>query len=202
MRLIEGVSESQPGLEVEQWFALKTKAQHEKMVRARLFRLGIEPLLPLMPRLSQWHDRKKMIEVPLFPGYCFAKLTHGKRMTVLQLPGVAYIVGRGGMPEPIPHSEIEGLRRLSGSGLPIEGSGCLSEGDPVEITQGPLAGVKGTLIRRERAAYVVIGVQLLKQGATVKIELDAVRRVDPVSAPTGLPSADRSAEPRSAVAVL
>jgi transcription antitermination factor NusG len=55
------------------WYALRTKSRHEKVVRDQLDKQGIEPLLPTVKRLSQWKDRKKEIEVPLFSGYCFVR---------------------------------------------------------------------------------------------------------------------------------
>lgn len=50
------------------WYALRTRSRHEKIVRDQLASQGIEPLLPTVKRLSQWKDRKKEIEVPLFWG--------------------------------------------------------------------------------------------------------------------------------------
>ncbi len=160
------------------WFALKTRAQHEKVVRDRLRKLGFEHLLPILLRVSQWHDRKKVIEAPLFPGYCFARLADEHRSTVLQLPGVAYIVGHGGKAEAIPHQEIEALRRLGRSGLQYEAAFSLVEGDPVEIIRGPLAGVRGTLVCRERSHHVIIGVKLIQQGAKIKVDVEHVRRIE------------------------
>jgi transcription antitermination factor NusG len=184
-----------------QWFALKTRAQHEKVVRDRLHKQGFEYLLPIQTRLSQWHDRKKVIEVPLFPGYCFARFSVHNRNTVIQLPGVAYIVGRAGFSEVIPDEEIDALRSLTKCGMPYEAAMCLSEGDPVEIIRGPLAGVRGNLVRKERTHYVIIGVQLLQQGATVKIDVEDVRRIEQPHCIIGSGSSGRRAEPQCVVAV-
>ena len=157
-----------------QWFALCTRARHEKVVRDRLSGLGIDRMLPTVMRVSQWKDRKKFIEEPLFPGYCFARFVSSKRITVLEIPGVAYIVGREGYPEPVPLEEIDALTRLATSGLRYTPSVSISEGTSVEIIKGPLAGIRGRLIRRERHHYVIIGVQLLQQGAMVSINVDDV----------------------------
>lgn len=180
--------------EGEHWFALKTRAQHEKAVRDRLARLGFEHLLPVYPRVSQWHDRKRVIETPLFPGYCFARMSLQTRTMVLQLPGVAYIVGRGGVPEAIPPVEIEGLRRLATCGLPYNAEPCWAEGDLVEIVRGPLQGVRGTFVRRGEAHYVVLGVKLIQQGATVKVDVQDVQRIRHGSAAMSSVSIARPAE--------
>ena len=36
-------------------------------------RKDIEVFLPTVTRWSRWKDRKKKIDWPLFPGYCFAR---------------------------------------------------------------------------------------------------------------------------------
>src|SRR5207245_1545649 len=80
----------------------RTKSRQEKLVRDRLAGQGIEQFLPTIKRLSQWKDRKKEIEVPLFSGYCFARFTWEDRLSVRKTYGVANIVGNGHGPEPIP----------------------------------------------------------------------------------------------------
>jgi transcription antitermination factor NusG len=163
----------------EQWFALRTRARHEKAVSQRLSHLGFDQRLPTLTRVSQWKDRKKLVEEPLFPGYCFARFVGLDRITVLEIPGVAYIVGRGDCPEPIPPGEIDALTRLTTSGLPYEPSGALDDGTPVQIIRGPLAGVTGRCIRRKSHHYVTIGVRLLGQGATVRLHRDDVMAITP-----------------------
>jgi len=92
------------------WYALRTKSRHEKLVRDRLEKQGIEPLLPTVKRLSQWKDRKKEIEVPLFSGYCFVRFGSQQKLPVLKTIGVVEVVGGGTKPEPIPDEEIAALR--------------------------------------------------------------------------------------------
>lgn len=156
------------------WFAVRTRAQQEKAVRDRLRGQGVEPLLPTVRRVSQWSDRKKLIEVPLFTGYCFANFLLQEKASILQIPGVAYVVGRGGEPEPVRQEEIDALRILAESGMPYEPCAALAEGDPVELVRGPLAGLRGRLIRRDGAHYIVIGVQLIQQGASLRVSVHDV----------------------------
>ena len=55
------------------WFAIWTRARAEKVVADQLHRKKIEAFLPTVTRWSRWKDRKKKIDWPLFPGYCFAR---------------------------------------------------------------------------------------------------------------------------------
>ncbi len=159
------------------WYAIRTRAQHEKAVRDRLVRLGVEQLLPTYSRISHWHDRRKLIESPLFPGYCFARIGVDGRIALLQVPGVVYIVGREGCPEAIPDQEIDSLMKLMHSGLIYEPQGLLAEGDTVQVMKGPLIGLRGRLIRKERNHYLLLGVKLINQGATVRIDPQDVIRI-------------------------
>ena len=75
------------------WYALRTNGHHEKRVRDRLAGVGIEPFLPLTRQSRQWSDRKVLTELPVFTGYCFARFSLRNRLTIMQISGVAGIVG-------------------------------------------------------------------------------------------------------------
>jgi transcription antitermination factor NusG len=160
------------------WYALRTKSRHEKVVRDQLDRQGIEQLLPTVRRLSQWKDRKKEIDVPLFSGYCFVRFGKGTKPSVQKVAGVVEIVGSGGRPEPIPDGEIENLKTLMSSVLPYDPHPYLHEGMVVEVVRGPLRGVRGVLLRKEKRHRLVVGIRLIQQAAAVEID---VRDVEPVS---------------------
>ena len=152
------------------WYAIRTRSRHEKQVRDRFVTLGIEPLLPTVIRLNQWKDRKKEIESPLFPGYCFGRFSWQDRLSVLKVAGVVDIIGNGSRPEPIPEQEIEGIRVLITSALRYDAHPYLQEGMPVEVIRGPLEGVRGILLRKDKRHRLVISVHLIQQAAAVEID--------------------------------
>src|SRR5436309_16088110 len=75
------------------WYAIRTRARHEKQVRDRLESQGIEQLLPTVIKPSQWKDRKKKIEAPLFSCYCSARFAWPDRLAAQQTAGVDQMVG-------------------------------------------------------------------------------------------------------------
>lgn len=162
--------ESQSKNQTPRWFALRTRSRHEKMVRDQLTKKGIEQLLPTVKRLSQWKDRRKEIEVPLFSGYCFARFPWVDRLPILQVPGVVEVVGGGNRPEPIPDEQIESLKALMVSTLPYDSYPYLHTGMAVEVTRGPLKGIHGILVRKEKPWRLVISVHLIRQSAAVEID--------------------------------
>jgi transcription termination/antitermination protein NusG len=156
------------------WYALRTKSRHEKLVRDQLEKQGIEPLLPTVRRLSQWKDRKKEIEVPLFSGYCFVRLSQQNKLPAQKVAGVVEVVGSGNRPEPIPDAEIEALKTLMTNVLPFDSHPYLHEGMQVEVMRGPLQGVQGILLRKEKRHRLVIGVRLIQQAVAVEIDVNDV----------------------------
>ncbi len=163
----------QPQLQAR-WYALRARSRHEKIVRDQLASQGIEPLLPTVKRLSQWKDRKKEVEVPLFSGYCFARFAADYKLPVLKTIGVVDIVGAGHNPEPIADEEIAVLKILMASVLPYDSHPYLHEGMMVEVIRGPLQGVRGILLRKEKRHRLVLGMRLIQQAAAVEIDANDV----------------------------
>lgn len=155
------------------WYALQTRSRHEKQVRDRLAAVGIEPLLPMSRQYRQWSDRKVLTTMPLFRGYCFANFSLAESRSVLQIPGVARIVGAT-KPEPIAAEEIAAFHQLSLVDRMMEPCDYLTEGAGVEVIQGPLTGLRGQFVRRNKQHGLVIRVSLIQQAALVHIEADEV----------------------------
>lgn len=155
------------------WYAVRTRSRHEKLVRDRLAGLGMEPFLPLQQIKRQWSDRKVVTEVPLFQGYCFVRFALVDRMTILQTPGVAGIVGAV-LPESIPDAEVDALRSLYAASRVIEPCDYFTEGMMVEAVAGPLRGIKGRVIRKAAQNYIVLRVHLIQQAVAVHIHADEI----------------------------
>jgi len=156
------------------WFAVQTLCRHEKRVRAQLAERNVEHFLPTTKRINQWSDRRKEVEVPLFTGYCFARLSGGDRLPVLRSQGVVRFVGCAGRPEPIPDEEIESLRKLLNTSSEFVGYPYLKEGMFVEVIRGPLQGIKGRLIREARNARLVLSITLIQRAVAIEINTDHV----------------------------
>jgi transcription antitermination factor NusG len=155
----------------EFWFAVRTRARAEKSVQEQLDRKGIEVFLPTTRRWSRWKDRKKEVDWPLFPGYCFARFDPLGSLAVLKCVGVASIVAFGNEFAPISDGEIASLRILVKSALKYDPAPYLKEGEMVRVTHGPLTGVVGRLVRKGLKARLVLSVDLI--GQAVSAEVDA-----------------------------
>ena len=165
------VSTSEPAATTARWFAVWTRSRHERTAFEQLIDRGIEAFLPTMPRWSRWKDRKKKIDWPLFPGYCFARFDGAERLPILKCDGVVTIVGTDGVPSPIPPVEIDSIRVLIESELSYDPCPLIKEGEMVEVKSGPLKGVVGRLVRKGAHARLILSVDLI--GQAVSVEVDA-----------------------------
>lgn len=154
------------------WYAVATRSRHERVVHQQLEQYAIDAFLPTVARWSHWKDRRKRIEWPLFPGYCFARFSGRHTLPVLKCVGVVGIVSFDGKPAPIDDDELSNLRLALRAGVQCDPCPLIAEGAMVEIVRGPLMGVVGRLLRKDpRRATVILNVDLI--GQAVRVEVDA-----------------------------
>jgi transcription antitermination factor NusG len=156
-------------------FAVWTPSRHEARVLDQLEGKGIEAFLPTITRWSRWKDRRKRIDWPLFPGYCFARFDPRQSLPVVTCAGVVSLVSFEGKAAAIPAVEIEAVRTLVTSDLKYDPCPLLHEGMAVEVVAGPLRGVVGRLVRKGAHARLVLAVDLIGQAVSVEIDAADVR---------------------------
>jgi transcription antitermination factor NusG len=161
----------------EQWFAVYTCANHEKRVAAHFQARGVEHFLPLYSSVRRWKDRRVRLDLPLFPGYIFVRLTAEARLCVLEVRGVVRLIGFNGHPYPLPEGEIESLRAGIMNALRIEPHPYLSAGARVRIRRGPLAGAEGILVRKKNIHRVILSIDVIARSAAVEVEALDIERV-------------------------
>jgi transcription termination/antitermination protein NusG len=157
------------------WYALWTRSRHEQVVRQQLEQKRIEAFLPTVTKWSHWKDRKKQIDWPLFPGYCFARFNASERLPILKCTGVVSIISFEGEPAAIPEHEIDGIRQLVESELAYDPCPMIKEGMMVEVTHGPLKGVIGRLVGKGAHARLVLSVDLIGQAVSVEVDAGDVK---------------------------
>ena len=158
--------------ETPNWYALLTRARHEKMVAYRLREHGVDAFLPLVTQVRHWRQRKKKVELPLFSCYVFAKLlpTNEDRLRALRIDGVFGLVGARGAGTPIPEEQIESVRRLLERHLPWGSHPFLKIGQRVRIRTGALDGVEGILVSRSGENTLVVSIDAIQRSLAVHIE--------------------------------
>lgn len=171
---VEG-AETFAGNEVEayvrpRWYAAYTRANHEKRVADQLAERGVENFLPQYESVRKWKDRKVRLQMPLFPGYVFVHLALQNRLRVLQVPGVACLVGFAGRPVAVPEEEFARIRGFLNKGLRAAPHRYLTVGRRVRVTNGPLQGLEGVLLRRKNKTRFVLSFELIMRSVAVEID--------------------------------
>lgn len=166
-------------VEQTRWYAIQTRARHEKRIGSELEQRGIRAFVPTLRQVHSWSDRKKTVEVPLFSCYVFVNLlaSSEERLEVLKTSGVFQFVRVNGSPAPIPDSQIEGIQTVLANNLPVTTSGFVRIGQRVRIRGGSLDGVEGILSARKGAHALVISVDLIQQSVEVTVDGYAIETV-------------------------
>jgi len=156
----------------ENWYAVQTYARHEKAVAQRLQERGVTTFLPLVNEVHRWSDRKKVVQVPLFGCYVFAKSvpSSAERLRILRAEGVLGLVGSRGEGSPIPEHEIESVRLLLQGKLPWTEHPFLQIGQRVRVRSGALAGIEGVLTSRAGERTLVISIETIQRSLSVRVE--------------------------------
>ncbi len=151
------------------WYALQVKVNREWAVTKSLINRGCEALCPSYRETRQWSDREKVLDVPLFRGYVFARFDASRPLQVLTNRGVTRIVGVGVVPTPVADEEIDAIQAISRSDLvrcPVDYVGV---GQKVVVTRGPLQGSRGVLMRIKNVDRFVVSISLLQRSVMVEV---------------------------------
>src|SRR5258706_10096417 len=161
------LSEAEAGLN---WNVLYTCPRHEKCVAHQIEQRSIPCFLPLYRSVRRWKDRRKVLELALFPGYVFVQLAFQDRLRVLQLPSAVHLVSFNGQPAVLPDTEIEGLRQRLSRGVCVEPHPYLRVGRRVRVCAGPMQGLEGIIVRRKERCRLVFSLDLIMRSVAVEVD--------------------------------
>ena len=139
------------------WYAVHTRPRHEKKVAADLQEKGVVTYLPLLAEVRRWSDRRKTIQVPLFPCYAFVHSIFDMRLRLALYgsQGALGFVGPNNQGVPIPDVQIDSIRTLMAANAPLTPYPLLKIGQRVRVRGGALDGVEGILATKGDRRLVV-----------------------------------------------
>jgi len=157
-------------LAVERWYAVSVRPRHEKLVTRYLEYQGLNYFLPVYRSVRRWKDRRKELDMVLFPGYVFVNLKLRDRLAVLRAPGVGEFVTFQGHPAVVPDAEMGALASSLCAGLRLQPHPYLYRGRRVRIKHGPLVGVEGIMIRRKERFRLVLSIDLIMRSVMFEVD--------------------------------
>jgi transcription antitermination factor NusG len=159
------------------WHAIRVRSRCEKLAAAGLQARGFTVCAAVAPQRRMWIDRIRTVEMPLFPGYVFARFGQASRSLVVGGAGVAGVVGAGGVDLPLADEEIEGILTLLRSGAEVFHSPFIRLGARVRVRRGPLSGLEGILQQIKNGSQLVISVEFLRRSVAVQVDAALVEAV-------------------------
>jgi|SRR5271165_4388229 len=171
---LEAISTAMPCAQADglHWYALHTRARHEKVVEHRLREQGLETFLPITEELRRWSDRKKKVEVPLFSCYVFVHcaLSAEDRTRIHRVDSVLSVVGSRGSGLAIPEEQIESVRTLLAQESPWRSYPFLKAGQRVRVRGGALDGVEGVFLTENGDHSLIISIDAIQRSLAVRID--------------------------------
>jgi len=155
---------------VEGWMVLRTKSRHEHLVESCLQRKSINAYLPKHKVTRRWKDRKRVVELPLFPGYVFVQPNSDQFADMRYIRGSCGLVLVGNQPATMPEKDLQAVKILVGSGADLKLDKNIVVGQRVKVVSGPFAGAEGELVQVKSQERLVINAHLL--GSSVSVEVD------------------------------
>ena len=160
------------------WHVLWTRSHCERAVHEQLEARGFLPFLPTIEIWSRRRGRKRLIVVPMFPGYLFlhAALDKKSHVEVRKAVGLVRILGDAwDRPAVVPDHDVAAIRQLMEAGLQGLPHPYLREGQRARVTDGPLAGVEGILVKSKlQKGLLVLSVDLLQRSVAVEVDCTQV----------------------------
>ncbi|MCR5414517.1 MAG: hypothetical protein K6F50_07320 [Kiritimatiellae bacterium] len=151
------------------WCVLHVKPRTEKKMAAFLRHDRLWHHLPLVVKVKKVQRRKVRTELPLFPGYVFAKLNPSDRIAMLKTNLVVHTMSVAD-----PRALIHELRQIEhagrGDAADIRRAPVFREGDHVRIVYGPMRGTEGYLKRDHGGAKIVLNVMMLNQAVEISVD--------------------------------
>lgn len=151
------------------WYAAYTYANHERRVAQQLAERRFESFLPTYRSVRRWKDRRKELQLPLFPNYVFVRMDLSDRIRVLQVPGLINLVIFQGQPAALEDGEVDRLRTGLGGEGRVEPHPYLTVGRRVKIIGGAFSGLEGILLRRKDRLRVVLSVDLIQRSVAIEV---------------------------------
>jgi transcription antitermination factor NusG len=156
------------GAAEEKWWVLHTRPRAEKQVASRLHKRRNAFFLPLLSKRHVNKGRKFESFVPMFPSYVFLHGTHEARLAALATNLIVQVL-------PVTdqqrlHVDLTNVHRLIVSQAPLTSEHTLPAGTPVEIMDGPFAGMQGKLLGCGRDYRLFVEVKFLQRGVSVAVE--------------------------------
>ncbi len=146
------------------WSVLYTKSRAEKKVAKKLNDLGITAYCPTLTKVSNWSDRKKIIQKPALPSMILVKDTSYKDEQIFSLNSVVGFMSQKGKRAKVYQKEVDLLASFLDGKYTVKKS-SIEIGDLIEV---PVLKKDGRVLKINGTSCWV---QLVNIGLSVSFSL-------------------------------
>ena len=154
------------------WYVVYTKPKWEKKVATQLREKGIESYCPLITKVTQWSDRKKRVEVPLFNSYVFLQLDETDRNLAFLSSGVVRYLFWLGKPAIVKDDEIQTIKNWleesNSENISVE---PYRAGSKIKVVSGPFTNQEAIIQEVNNKEYVLF---LESLGCVLKMNIKGI----------------------------
>ncbi len=169
----------------EKWYVLHTFSGYENVAKENLetvvekFNLQdriFDIIIPMEDVVEEKNGKKKLVQRKAMPCYILVKMKYADDLwhNVTRTRGITGFVGPKGRPLALTEEEVRKLR-LENIKVEID----LENGDKIEIINGPLNGMVGTVNQvNSETGIVSVVVEMFGRETTVDVEISQVRKIN------------------------
>jgi transcription antitermination factor NusG len=161
---------------VGRWYVLHARPRQEKVVAGELTHLKIQHFLPLVRYRRNYDGHRRLVHIPLFPGYVFLCGEASDRLAALRTNRLVNILDVSDQDRL--RADLAQIYRVVNSDEPVDLFPRLQKGSRCRIASGALAGIEGVVIRRKGPWKIFVGVEFLGQSAELEIDPSMLELLD------------------------
>jgi len=165
------------------WRVFYTLPKAERKTAQFLDKEGFQVLVPTRLVQKQWSDRKKIVEEVLFPNYLFGFVNESERNLLLRANGIVRSLSEQGKPVQLSQHEMDQILITQQDRdviMPPEKILTIpAKGVTVEVTKGPLKGLRGMVADYQGKHSLVLFLPSIRQMVRVIVDMESVEEVNP-----------------------
>jgi transcriptional antiterminator RfaH len=163
------------------WRAVFCRPGQETRAEAHLERQDFEVFLPRIRIRSRTRGHSRLRVVPMFPRYLFVSLKAYAEdwSTIRSTRGAIGLVRFGERVPTVPDDFIELIKTRQGEAGAVDMSEAMAikADDAVEITDGPMAGLRAVFRARSAQDRVIVLLKLLEHEREIELPANTIRKV-------------------------
>lgn len=159
------------------WFVIHTKPRQEKRALDNLENQNYRCYLPTITIEKLINNHIEVCVEPLFSRYLFINIEENQTWAPIRsTKGVSNIVSFGGSPAKVSDELITELHNCEQGSACKQPSRLYTQGERVQITDGPFAGLEGVFQMNDGEARAFILIEILRKPLKLRLDINQMQK--------------------------